>query len=68
MRPDFYLLARYAADQDEGAFAELVQRHLDHVYSTALRLVGGDVHLAEDPRPCSQIWREKPERFVSTPP
>jgi RNA polymerase sigma factor (sigma-70 family) len=48
MTPDFDLLARYAAERDEAAFAELVQRHLDHVYSTALRLVGGDSHLAED--------------------
>jgi RNA polymerase sigma factor (sigma-70 family) len=48
MTPDFALLTRYAAEQDEAVFADLVHRHLDHVYSTALRLVGGDVHLAED--------------------
>ena len=48
MTPDSHLLNRYATDRDEAAFAELVQRHLNHVYSTALRLVGGDVHLAED--------------------
>lgn len=48
MTPDCELLARYATARDEAAFARLVQRHLDHVYSTALRLVGGDAHLAED--------------------
>jgi RNA polymerase sigma factor (sigma-70 family) len=48
MTPDTGLLTRYALQRDEEAFAELVQRHLDHVHSTALRLVGGDAHLAED--------------------
>jgi len=48
MTPDTELLTRYATQREEAAFAELVQRHLDHVYSTALRLVGGDTHLAED--------------------
>ena len=48
MTPDTELLNRYATQRDEAAFAELVRRHLDHVYSTALRLVGGDTHFAED--------------------
>jgi RNA polymerase sigma factor (sigma-70 family) len=48
MTPDPELLNRYATQRDEAAFAELVRRHLDHVYSTALRLVGGDSHFAED--------------------
>lgn len=48
MTHDTELLARYAARRDESAFADLVRRHLDHVYATALRLVGGDAHLAED--------------------
>ncbi len=48
MTTDAELLNRYATRRDEAAFAELVRRHLDHVYSTALRLVGGDMHLAED--------------------
>jgi len=48
MTPDTELLNRYATQRDEAAFAELVRRHLDHVYSTTLRLVGGDTHLAED--------------------
>jgi RNA polymerase sigma factor (sigma-70 family) len=42
------LLADYAKNASEGAFAELVARYLDSVYSTAARLTGGDTHLAED--------------------
>src|SRR6266571_8581450 len=48
MMPDTELLTRYANRRDEAAFSELVRRHLDHVYSTALRLVGRDTQLAED--------------------
>jgi RNA polymerase sigma factor (sigma-70 family) len=48
MTPDSQLLIRYATRHDEDAFTEVVQRHLDHVYSTVLRLVGGDGQLAED--------------------
>src|ERR1051326_390854 len=48
MIPDPELLERYATGRDEAAFADLVRRHVNHVYSTALRLVGGDAHLAED--------------------
>ena len=42
------LLAEYAAHGSEAAFAELVARYIDLVYSTALRLVGGNTQLAED--------------------
>src|SRR5579871_3098726 len=45
---DSELLRRYADERSEVAFAELVRRHLDLVYSVALRQVAGDVHLAED--------------------
>jgi RNA polymerase sigma factor (sigma-70 family) len=44
---DMALVREYAATQSEPAFAELVGRHLDFVYSAALRQVG-DPHLAED--------------------
>lgn len=42
------LLVDYARNGSEEAFRELVKRYLALVYSTAVRLVGGDTHLAED--------------------
>ncbi len=42
------LLAQYAAEGSEAAFQELVARYVNLVYSTALRLVGGDRQLAQD--------------------
>src|SRR5919108_6108366 len=48
MNDDTQLLRRYAEDRSESAFGELVSRHIDLVYSAALRVVGGDRHLAQD--------------------
>jgi RNA polymerase sigma factor (sigma-70 family) len=48
MTSDCDLLRRYAETKSEEAFAELVRRHLDLVYSAALRQVNGDAHLAQD--------------------
>ena len=48
MTPDNELLERYAKTGSEDAFAELVRRSIDLVYSAALRQVGGDAHLAQD--------------------
>jgi RNA polymerase sigma factor (sigma-70 family) len=48
MTSDGELLGRYATTQSEDAFAELVRRHLDLVYSAALRQVNDDSHLAQD--------------------
>ena len=48
MNDDCDLLRRYARQRDEAAFAELVRRHVDLVYSAALRQVNGDAHLAQD--------------------
>jgi len=42
------LVSEYARSGSEAAFRELVTRYLDLVYSSALRLVGGDAQLAED--------------------
>jgi RNA polymerase sigma factor (sigma-70 family) len=42
------LLDDYARLGSEPAFAELVQKYINLVYSTALRLTIGDTHLAED--------------------
>src|SRR5271154_5141213 len=42
------LVADYVKHGSEAAFRELAARYLDLVYSTAVRLTGGDTHLAED--------------------
>ncbi len=44
---DSQLLREYAEKRSEPAFAALVRRHVDFVYSAALRMVR-DPHLAED--------------------
>ncbi len=48
MSEDAELLRRYAVQNSEAAFAELIRRHVDLVYSAALRLVNGDAHRAQD--------------------
>lgn len=48
MNDDAELLRRYAESGEEAAFAALVQRHLNLVYSAALRQLNGDAHLAAD--------------------
>jgi len=44
---DSQLLRDYTERRSDAAFAELVRRHVDFVYSAALRMVR-DAHLAED--------------------
>ena len=46
-RDDIALLREFAATESEAAFAALVQRHINLVYSTALRSVGS-AHAAEE--------------------
>src|SRR5512133_927656 len=48
MNDDAELLRRYGFERDEAAFAELVRRHVNLVYSAALRQLNGDAHLAAD--------------------
>ena len=45
---DFELARCYAEEGSEAAFAELVKRYIDFVYSAAFRQVSGDAHLAQD--------------------
>lgn len=42
------LLQDYTRNRAEAAFRALVTRYVDLVFSTALRLVDGDVHRAQD--------------------
>lgn len=48
MLPDGELLRRYVEEGSQEAFATLVQRHINLVYRSALRRVGGDAHSADD--------------------
>jgi RNA polymerase sigma factor (sigma-70 family) len=48
MDNDAQLLRRFVEEGSEAAFTELVRRHIDTVYSAALRRVGGDAHRAAD--------------------
>jgi RNA polymerase sigma factor (sigma-70 family) len=45
---DSDLLRQFAAHDSQGAFAELVRRRIDLVYSAALRQLAGDAHRAQD--------------------
>lgn len=48
MNDDTTLLREYVREGSEPAFRGLVERHIALVNSTARRMVGGDVHLAQD--------------------
>lgn len=48
MGDDSLLLKQYVGDHSQTAFTALVQRHVNLVYSAALRQLGGDAHLAWD--------------------
>jgi RNA polymerase sigma factor (sigma-70 family) len=48
MLSDGELLRQYVDRSDQDAFTALVQRHLNVVYRTALRRVGGNAHAADD--------------------
>src|SRR5687768_12598081 len=48
MPTDAELLRRYTEEKSDAAFAEVVKRYVDLVYSAALRQVRGDTHRAQD--------------------
>lgn len=48
MTTDRELIRQFADERAEPALAELIRRHVDLVFSTALRQVGGDAHFAQD--------------------
>lgn len=48
MNEDRQRLDEFCSTGSERAFRELVERHLPLVYGTAMRLLNGDSHLAED--------------------
>ena len=48
MFDDQELLRRYRTDRSEAAFAELVARYTNLVYSVALRRTGGNTELSKD--------------------
>ena len=48
MMDDADLLRAYAQNRSEPAFAEFVERRVGFVYATALRMVSGDAHTAQD--------------------
>jgi DNA-directed RNA polymerase specialized sigma24 family protein len=48
MMSDSELLRHFARTNSEDAFAELVKRHVNLVYSAALRQMNGDEHFAKD--------------------
>jgi len=48
MADDKQLLDKYKQERSESAFGQLVAKNIDLVYATALRVVSGDAHLAQD--------------------
>ncbi len=48
MSDDDELLRQFAAENSQAAFAELVRRHVDLVFSVAFHKVGRDAHAAQD--------------------
>src|SRR5436190_16751889 len=48
MLDDAHLLRLYLQNRSEESFAAVVRAHINFVHGCALRLAGGDAHLAED--------------------
>src|SRR5687768_8874453 len=66
---DFELLRQYVTDRSHAAFAELVRRHVDHVYSAALRQTARDSDAAEEvTQRCFILLAEKAPALVAGDP
>jgi RNA polymerase sigma factor (sigma-70 family) len=48
MNPDCELLRRYAEEADDAAFTEVVRRHVNLVFASAVRLLNGNAAMAQD--------------------
>ncbi|MCL2640743.1 MAG: sigma-70 family RNA polymerase sigma factor, partial [Phycisphaerales bacterium] len=48
MPNDWELLQKFAREKDQGAFRELVERHIDMVHGIARRLLGASAGHADD--------------------
>ena len=59
-RQDFELLQSFTRDGEQSAFADLVRRHLDLVFATALRRSKTQAWRRKSPRMFSRFWLEKP--------
>src|SRR5687767_15127133 len=59
------LLREYSQNRSEKAFEAIVARYLNLVFSTALRLLGGDTHLAEDT--CQEVFANLARKAASLP-
>jgi RNA polymerase sigma factor (sigma-70 family) len=59
------LLDEFVRNRSEGAFRELVSRYVDLVYSTALRLVDGNAHQAQDV--AQEVFVDLARKAVSFP-
>jgi RNA polymerase sigma factor (sigma-70 family) len=64
-RTDFELLAAFGREGDEGAFRQLVRRHLDLVYATALRKVTDPGAAEEIAQNVFHALARKATRFAS---
>jgi hypothetical protein len=64
---DSPLLRAYAEHRSEPAFTELVRRHVDFVYSAALRMVHRIASAAMSRRNCAPSKSNRPKNFVGFP-
>ena len=63
MKDDRELLSQFEADGSQEAFEEIVRRHLDLVYSVAMRQVAGDAFLAKDV--CQEVFASLARKAAS---